>query len=82
MEGRLTDTAECGMTDVVLVPTPTGLVTVRTKVALGTELRTPGDSGGSDQIREILPKFGYNTKAPAFRQNFLKVLTLVWASLG
>ena len=58
VEGRLTDTAEGWMTDVVLVTTPTGLVTVRTKVALGTELRTPGGRGGwgSDQITEILSR--------------------------
>ena len=50
MEGRLTDTAQGGMTDVVLVTTPTRLVTVGTKVALGTELRTPGGGGGGGQI--------------------------------
>ena len=54
MEGRLTDTAEGGMTDVVLVTTPAGLVTVRTKVALGTELRTPTGQVRSGQVTEIM----------------------------
>ena len=71
MEGRLTDTAECGMTDVVLVATPTGLVTVRTKVALGTELRTPAGSGGS----HIFSKAGLDTTQKLYKE--FSVLTLV-----
>ena len=57
----MTDTAEGWMTDVVLVTTPAGLVTVRTKVALGTELRTPAGGGGSDIYSKA--GYGYNTKA-------------------
>ena len=45
VEGWLTDTAQGGVTDVVLVPAPAGLVAVRPEVSLRTELRTPaGDT--------------------------------------
>ena len=37
------------MTDVVLVTTPAGLVTVRTKVALRTELRAPAVEEGQSR---------------------------------
>ena len=41
METWLTDAAQCGVTDVVLVATPAGLVTVGSEVTLGTQLSTP-----------------------------------------
>ena len=41
MQGGLTDTAQGGVTHVVLVPAPAGAVTVRPEVTLGTQLGTP-----------------------------------------
>ena len=75
------------MTDVVLVTTPTGLITVRTKVALGTELCTPAGGEMKGQIRSQKYCQGWIQHkrllaTPVFRENFLNVLTLVWSSLG
>ena len=80
----MTDTAQGGMTDVVLVTTPTRLITVGTKVALGTELRTPGGGGVEVrlQYRNMYCERLRLETTKVFGQNFLNVLTLVWSSLG
>ena len=44
MEGGLTDAAQGGVADIVLVPAPAGLVTVLSEVTLGAQLSTPGIS--------------------------------------